>query len=43
MLGFVSGAFLGATLYVTIGFWSVFPFMLPIAYPARLAFRNEFK
>lgn len=43
VLGFVSGAFLGATLYLTIGFWSVFPFILPIVYLARLAFRNEFK
>lgn len=43
VVGFVIGAFLGASLYVTIGFWSVFPFILPIAYMARLAFRNQFR
>jgi len=43
VIGFVIGAFLGASLYVAIGFWSVLPFILPIAYMARAAFRNEFR
>ncbi|KWR89081.1 YoaK family protein [Cupriavidus sp. IDO] len=43
VVGFVIGAFLGASLYVAIGFWSVLPFILPIAYMARLAFRNQFR
>ncbi len=43
VIGFVIGAFLGASLYVTIGFWSVLPFILPVAYMARMAFRNQFR
>lgn len=40
--GFVLGAFLGAVLYVRIGFWSVLPFMLIILYLASLSFRKQF-
>jgi uncharacterized membrane protein YoaK (UPF0700 family) len=43
VIGFVIGALLGASLYVTIGFWSVLPFILPVAYMARMAFRNQFR
>ncbi|WP_061958420.1 YoaK family protein [Cupriavidus pauculus] len=42
VLGFVLGAFLGAVLYVQIGFWSVLPFILIIAYLASLSFRKHF-
>ena len=40
--GFVAGAFLGAVLYMRIGFWSVLPFTLAILYLASLAFRKQF-
>ncbi|ODV41421.1 hypothetical protein AWV79_36415 [Cupriavidus sp. UYMMa02A] len=43
VIGFVIGAFMGASLYVAIGFWSVFPFIIPVVYMARAAFRNEFR
>lgn len=42
VLGFVLGAFLGAVLYMQIGFWSVLPFIVIIAYLASLSFRNKF-
>lgn len=42
VLGFVLGAFLGAVLYMQIGFWSVLPFILIIAYLASLSFRKHF-
>ena len=42
VLGFVLGAFLGAVLYMQIGFWSVLPFIVIIAYLASLSFRNQF-
>nr|WP_315595256.1 YoaK family protein [uncultured Cupriavidus sp.] len=43
VLGFVLGAFLGAVLYMQIGFWSVLPFIVIIAYLASLSFRNQFE
>ena len=42
VVGFVAGAFLGAVLYMRIGFWSVLPFTLAILYLASLAFRKQF-
>jgi uncharacterized membrane protein YoaK (UPF0700 family) len=40
--GFVIGAFLGAVLYMRLGFWSVLPFMLVVLYLAGLSFRKQF-
>ncbi|WER47499.1 YoaK family protein [Cupriavidus sp. WKF15] len=40
--GFVAGAFLGAVLYMRIGFWSVLPFMMVTLYLASLSFRKQF-
>ncbi|MDR0213039.1 MAG: DUF1275 domain-containing protein [Comamonas sp.] len=40
--GFVAGAFLGAMLYMHIGFWSVLPFMLAVLYLASLSFHRQF-
>ena len=42
VLGFVLGAFLGALLYMQIGFWSVLPFIVIIAHLASLSFRKQF-
>lgn len=39
---FVFGAFLGAVLYMRLGFWSVLPFLLAVLYLASLAFRRRF-
>jgi len=39
---FVLGAFLGAGLYMRLGFWSVLPFVLSVLYLASLAFRKQF-
>lgn len=41
VLGFVLGAFMGALLYVNIGFWGVLPFILGVLYLAHLAFRKQ--
>lgn len=40
--GFVLGAFLGAVLYMRLGFCSVLPCMLAILYLASLSFRKQF-
>jgi uncharacterized membrane protein YoaK (UPF0700 family) len=40
--GFVIGAFLGAVLYMRLGFWSVLPFVLAVLYLAGLSFRKQF-
>jgi uncharacterized membrane protein YoaK (UPF0700 family) len=42
VIGFVFGAFVGAVLYMNIGFWSVLPFVLPVLYLASVAFRRQF-
>ncbi|MEX8194586.1 YoaK family protein [Comamonas guangdongensis] len=42
IVGFVAGAFLGAVLYMHIGFWSVLPFVLAVLYLAGLSFRRQF-
>lgn len=42
IVGFVAGAFLGAVLYMYIGFWSVLPFMLAVLHLASLSFRRQF-
>jgi uncharacterized membrane protein YoaK (UPF0700 family) len=42
VIGFVFGAFVGAVLYMNIGFWSVLPFVLPVLYLASVAFRKQF-
>lgn len=43
VMGFVAGAFLGAILYVSLDFWSVIFFILPILYLAYLASQQRFK
>ncbi|MGB3291310.1 MAG: YoaK family protein [Burkholderiaceae bacterium] len=42
ILGFVSGAFVGAMLYAQVGFWSVLPFVIAVLYLALLSFRRQF-
>lgn len=42
VVGFVLGAFLGAVLYMRVGFWSVLPFTLVMLYLASLSFRKQF-
>ncbi|AWL28794.1 DUF1275 domain-containing protein [Acinetobacter defluvii] len=42
VIGFVFGAFLGAFLYVTLDFWSVAFFILPILYLSYLASKKRF-
>lgn len=42
VVGFVAGAFLGAILYVTLGFWSVGFFIIPVLYLSWLALQQQF-
>lgn len=39
---FIFGAFVGAMLYMSIGFWSVLPFLLAVLYMASVSFRRQF-
>lgn len=41
VIGFVSGAFLGATLYVYLDFWSVAFFIIPMLYLSYLAAKQK--
>lgn len=42
VVGFVFGAFVGAVLYMNLGFWSVLPFVGAVLYLASVAFRRQF-